>query len=75
MNKAEQNSDEIRPEYSREDFGPMERGKFAAKMKESSNIVLLDPDIAAAFPNAQSVNQTLRQLLELAKNTAHLEPR
>jgi hypothetical protein len=58
---------ELRPEYKREDFGAMVRGKYAARMKESSNIIVLYPDIADAFPNAEAVNQTLRQLLELAK--------
>ena len=69
MNKAD-DTDELRPEYKREDFGPMVRGKYAARMKESSNIVVLDPDVAEAFPNAQAVNQALRQLLELAKSSA-----
>ncbi|MCB9141736.1 MAG: hypothetical protein H6646_05595 [Anaerolineales bacterium] len=45
-------SDELRPEYRREDFGAMTRGKYAAQMKESSNIVVLDPDVVEAFPNA-----------------------
>ena len=71
MKKVDTGSDELRPEYRREDFGPMVRGKYAARMRESSNIVVLDPDIAEAFPNAQAVNQALRGLLELAKTSAH----
>ena len=67
MKKVDNDLDELRPEYKREDFGPMVRGKYAARMKESTNIVVLDPDIADAFPNAEAVNQTLRRLLELAK--------
>jgi len=70
MKKVDTVSDELRPEYRREDFGPMMRGKYAARMRESSNIVVLDPDIAEAFPNAQAVNQALRGLLELAKTSA-----
>lgn len=65
--------DELRPEYKREDFKQMVRGKYAARMRESSNIVVLDPDIAEAFPNAQTVNQTLRRLLELARSSTHIE--
>jgi hypothetical protein len=72
MKKVDTVSDELRPEYRREDFGPMVRGKYAARMRESSNIVVLDPDVAEAFPNAQAVNQALRGLLELAKTSAHL---
>jgi hypothetical protein len=67
MKKAEPMRDDLRPEYRREDFGPMVRGKYAARMKESSNIVVLDPEIAEAFPNTKAVNDALRGLLELAK--------
>jgi hypothetical protein len=71
MQMANDNGDELRPEYRREDFGAMERGKYAARMRESSNIVVLDPDVAEAFPNAEAVNQTLRRLLELARSSTH----
>lgn len=74
MKKADMESDELRPEYRREDFGTMTRGKYAAQMKESSNIVVLDPDVVEAFPNAQAVNQALRGLLELAKSSVYLTP-
>lgn len=63
--------DELRPEYRREDFGIMVRGKHVQQLKEATNIVLLDPDVAEAFPNAEAVNQTLRRLLELAKTSVH----
>jgi len=67
MMKDNNHSDEPRPEYQREDFGAMERGKYAKRMRESSNVVVLDPDVAEAFPNSQIVNETLRRLIELAK--------
>ncbi len=72
MKKVDMESDELRPEYRREDFGTMTRGKYATQMKESSNVVVLDPDVVEAFPNAQAVNQALRGLLELAKSSVHL---
>ena len=75
MKEVDTISDELRPEYRREDFGPMARGKYAARMRESSNVIVLDPDIAEAFPNAQAVNQALRGLLELAKVSAQLASR
>jgi hypothetical protein len=53
----------------------MVRGKYAARMRESSNIVILDPDVAEAFPNAQAVNRALRALLELAKSSVRPESR
>jgi len=71
MKKAEMVNDDLRPEYRREDFGPMVRGKYAARLKESSNIVVLDPEIAEAFPNAKAVNDALRGLLELARASAY----
>lgn len=74
MKKAEPMSDELRPEYRREDFGPMVRGKYATRMKESSNIVVLDPEIAEAFPNTKAVNDALRGLLELAKKIGVNDP-
>jgi hypothetical protein len=74
MKKAETEPDDLRPEYRREDFGQMTRGKYAARLKESSNIVVLDPDIAAAFPNAEAVNDALRGLLALARASARVAP-
>ncbi|MCL4835473.1 MAG: hypothetical protein KJZ86_23745 [Caldilineaceae bacterium] len=65
-------NDDLRPEYRREDFGGMVRGKYAARLKESSNVVVLDPEIAEAFPNTKAVNDALRGLLELARISAHL---
>jgi hypothetical protein len=75
MRKADRASDELRPEYRREDFGPMVRGKYAARVRESSNVVVLDPEIAKAFPNSQAVNDALRGLLELARTSARLPAR
>ena len=72
MKKVDTVANELRSEYHREDFGVMVRGKYAARMKESSNVVVLDPDVAEAFPNAQTVNQALRGLLELAKGSVHV---
>jgi len=60
-------SDELRPEYQRSDFGVMDRGKYAKRLSKSTNIVVLDPEIAKAFPNDKIVNDTLRSLLKLAK--------
>lgn len=72
MKKVNIAADELRSEYRREDFGPMVRGKYAARLKESSNIVVLDPEIAEAFPNTKAVNDALRGLLELARTSTRL---
>jgi hypothetical protein len=39
------------------------RGKYAQRLRENSNIVLLEPDVAKAFPNDEAVNAALRGLL------------
>ena len=73
MNKAEtEQPDELRPEYKRSDFGTIIRGKYADRIKEESNVVLLEPDIAQAFPNDEAVNNALRSLLELAAASTRL---
>ena len=65
MKKVEsEEDDDLRPEY---DFSQMKgrvRGKYVERYREGTNLVLLDPDIAAAFPDAKAVNDALRLLLE-----------
>jgi len=48
------------PEY---DFSKGVRGKYAARFKAGSNIVVLDPDVAKEFDSAAAVNHALRSLL------------
>ena len=73
MNKAEtERPDELRPEYKRSDLGTIVRGKYADRIKEESNVILLEPDIAQAFPNDEAVNNALRSLLELAAASTRL---
>jgi hypothetical protein len=42
------------------------RGKYYRRFTEGSNLVLLDPDIADAFPDAKAVNDALRVLVKVA---------
>lgn len=51
-----------------------ERGKYVTRYREGTNLVLLDPEVAAAFPNAEAVNQALRLVMKLAKIPAAPEP-
>ena len=74
MKKLEKTKDELRPEYRREDFGKMVRGKYAKQCRIASNVVVLDPEVAKAFPNGASVNDALLGLLEIAKS-AGMAPR
>ena len=64
MNKEreEESVNEMRPEY---DFSEGERGKYAARFEEGTNVVVLEPDVAAAFPTAEAVNRALRKIAGL----------
>ncbi len=61
-------SDELRPEYDMKALlkGSV-RGKYAARYRAGTNLVLLDPDVAKAFPNGKAVNDALRLVIELNK--------
>lgn len=59
-------SGELRPEYKRSDFRELVRGKYVERLQASSNVVVLDPEVAALFPNAATVNAALRSLAEIA---------
>jgi hypothetical protein len=64
--------DDLRAEYTRSDFGKLVRGKYAARLAAETNVVVLEPEVAKAFPNDKAVNEALRGLLEVAKTTARL---
>lgn len=68
-------SDDLRSEYKRSDFGTMVRGKYARRLRKTTNVVVLDPEVARAFPNDKTVNDTLRSLLRLAKTSSRLTTR
>ncbi len=60
--------DELRPEY---DLARLLRhgvqGKYADRYREGTNLVLLDPDVARAFPTEEAVNEALRLVIQLTK--------
>jgi len=56
---------DMRDEY---DFSEGVRGKYAQRFKQGSNVVVLDPDIAAEFPTRESVNKALRVYLARRKS-------
>ena len=64
MKEVESNDQEMLPEY---DFSGGVRGKYAEQFMRGSNIVMLSPDIADAFPNAEAVNNALRALVNIAR--------
>ena len=60
-------NDELRPEY---DFASMKggvRGKYVKRFREGTNIVLVEPEVAEAFPTEDAVNEALRGVLRTAR--------
>jgi hypothetical protein len=62
--KPEPPDSELVPEY---DFRGGVRGKYAGRYAEQTNVVVLDPDVARAFPTASEVNRALRKLLSTGR--------
>ena len=67
MKKTELN-DELRPEYDLKSLLKKGvRGKYAARFRAGTNLVLLEPEVAKAFPNEKAVNEALRLVMKLKK--------
>lgn len=63
-------NDELRPEYDLRKLKGGIRGKYYERAQAGTNLVLLEPDLAKAFPDSDSVNRALRVLLDAARVTA-----
>ncbi len=63
MPKAKKDTidEDMLPEY---DFTNAVRGKYAERYHQKTNIVVLEPDVAQAFPNAKAVKKALRSLVK-----------
>ena len=59
--------DELRPEYKRSDLPRLVRGKYADRLRKSSNVIVLDPELTDLFPNSEAVNSASRSLSEIAR--------
>jgi hypothetical protein len=68
MKKAKA-TDELRPEYKREDLGAGVRGKYFEEYSKGTNLVLLSPEVAKVFTTAEAVNEALRSLISLAEKS------
>jgi len=67
--------EEMRKEYKREDLGKGVRGKYYEEYKKGTNLVLLSPDVASVFPDDASVNEALRGLMKIARQSTGLTKR
>ncbi len=61
---------EMRREYRRDELGPGVRGKYLDAYRSGTNLILLSPDVAKAFPTEDAVNEALRSLVRVAQRTA-----
>lgn len=68
--KANRQPSDLRPEYDFSALGKPVRGKYYKASLSGSNLVLLDPDVARAFPTPEAVNKALRLLATVADATS-----
>jgi hypothetical protein len=68
-------TDEMRPEYTIDELGEGVRGKYFKEYSKGTNLVLLSPDVAAAFKDENAVNDALRALLKVARDTVKSDDR
>lgn len=75
MKRKAMKSDDMRAEYIF-DYSKAVRGKYYRRiLKEGANVVVLEPDIAKAFPNSDAVNDALRVVLQAGRAVGRLTPR
>jgi hypothetical protein len=68
MKKQTELNDELRPEYDMKSMlKDGVRGKYATRYNSGTNLVLLEPDVAKAFPNEKAVNEALKLVIKLTK--------
>ena len=73
--KVKKNKSDLRPEYDF-DYSQAVRGKhYKQLLAKGSNVVMLEPDMAKAFGDSASVNEALRNLLDLTQSTQRLTSR
>ncbi len=73
MKKKNNNQDELRSEYVEEDPGKGVRVKYYESYKKTHNMVLLDPEVARVLPNDRSVNETLKSLIKVARDSTGIK--
>jgi len=71
MKKARHTADDLRAEYKLSDFKTRGvRGKHLKRYRAGTNLVLLAPDVARAFPTDKAVNDALSELMRAGKRPA-----
>jgi hypothetical protein len=65
-NKINPSEDDMRPEYDISQLKGRVRAKYVERYQAGTNLVLLESDVQAAFPDAEAVNEALRMLIKVA---------
>jgi hypothetical protein len=69
--ERQKTKDGLRREYDLSKLKGGVRGKYVARYRAGTNVVLLSPDVAPYFPDEKSVNTALRTLIHVAKNSVN----
>jgi len=72
--KKRKAADELRQQYDLSSLKGGVRGKYFERYQAGTNLVLLSPDVARHFPNEQSVNSALRELIRAGKRPLRRAP-
>jgi hypothetical protein len=62
-------NDDLRPEYDFRALGPGVRGKYYRRFQAGTNVAVLAPDVAKAFPTSEAVNEALRTVMRASRAT------
>jgi hypothetical protein len=65
--------DDLLPEYDFSKMNLVGRGIYAKRFRSGTNLVRLDRDVRAAFPDDKLINETLRAIAKIAKQRASVE--
>jgi len=60
---------ELREEYYLTKMAILPKGRFDPKRRVGTNVIVLEPELAKAFPNDEAVNKALRSVLKSAKSS------
>ncbi|HMD70728.1 MAG TPA: hypothetical protein VKF41_05260 [Bryobacteraceae bacterium] len=72
---AKRSDDSLRPEYDLSQLKGGVRGKYYRQAAAGTNLMLIEPELAEVFPDAESVNRALRLLVDTAEAAARPTPR
>src|SRR6266700_1166210 len=72
---AKEDDNDLRPEYDISKLKGGIRGKYFRRATAGTNLVLIEPELAGVFPDAESVNRALRLLVDAAQAAARPAPR